>query len=108
MSGQLFFFIQAYALAIFLALWWIIGRSDWLYQKITHRHLFFGAAAVSLGYLILLFNTLLGVWGKAAVFYLWGFYSAAAFHFLLCSLTAVSLWAFKVWPAGDAKLFIFL
>ncbi len=93
---------------LFAVLWVVVGVGDVREQRVRHRYIRLGAAAVAFGYLLLLSNTVLGVLGHSSRFHYWGFYSAAGEHMALAAGAALLLWALRVWPAGDAKLFILL
>lgn len=100
--------VRVWAWGFFAWLWVVITRGDWYYQQIKHRPLLFGLGAASLGYAALAINTLAGIWGKSAHFHYWGYYWAAGGHVFLCAFSGLGLWVFRVWPAGDAKLFMLL
>lgn len=86
--------IRICAFGLFALFWVIIGWQDFQQKKIRHLYLGYGMAAVFLGYAI----------SRPC----WPFYQSMAGDVLLCAMAAVALWMVRVWPAGDAKLFIFL
>jgi hypothetical protein len=100
--------VRSAALLHFSVMWFLVARGDWKEQRIAHRYLTIGLAGAAVGYAALLANTGLGVFAKVHWFHYWDFYRALASHFFLCAAAAMALWIFRIWPAGDAKLFMFL
>jgi hypothetical protein len=91
-----------------MVLWGLIGYTDFSRQRIQHRYLFWGAAAAATGYLLLIGGWLLRSGDLASLLHPHGFFRGVVTHVLLCVLAAMGLWQFRVWPAGDAKLFVLL
>lgn len=100
--------LQGGAWVLFLALWFMISRSDFRDQRIQHRHLLIGAWAALAGYSILLVSSVLGSRGYLSIFYRWAFYGDLTSHAVLSAAAALALWWARIWPAGDAKLFALL
>jgi hypothetical protein len=92
----------------FAGLWAVVGYADATHQKIRHAHLFYGLLAAAAGYALLLAHTGLGIAGWTSRYFFWGFYAAAAAHVALSAVVAMALWQLRIWPAGDAKLFVLL
>ena len=98
-------------------LFWSFGVyaavSDFRRRRIDNRLIVIGLGAALLGYAYLACNTLLGSHRLSfAGLGLWylpaSFYPQVALHAGLCVVAAITLWYLRVWPAGDAKLFILL
>jgi hypothetical protein len=96
------------AWAAFLVLWGRLAARDWKEQKILHRDLRLGALFALACYLLLFGSTLLGALGRAGVFYSWEFYRDFLWHLAATTVAGLGLWRARIWPAGDAKLFLFL
>lgn len=86
--------VSIYAFCLFILLWIAIGWQDWWLQRVKHKSLLYGSVGVCLGYGFLLIGG--------------GFPYSPVTHFSLCIMAAMALWFLRVWPAGDAKLYIFL
>lgn len=99
---------RLYAWGVFFFAWLQIGRGDWLHQKIRNSYLRYWSRWILLAYVPLLGGTLLGRHGFLEQFLQWEYYGDLAFYLLLSAASAAVLWRLNVWPAGDAKLFVFL
>ena len=109
MSSRLFLHgVRGLAFIGFLVLWGVVGWSDWTKQRIFHRFLGWGMAGAALGYLLLFGNSILGAMGKVDTFHLVPYYLECGRQVLLCGMAGMLLWQLRVWPAGDAKLFMLL
>lgn len=106
--GRLILSIQVVAWAAFVYLWARLSVKDWRDQKIQHRDLRSASALVAGAYALLALSTGLGALGVSRHFYTVWFYRDLAAHLCLSAAAAMGLWAARVWPAGDAKLFMFL
>lgn len=100
--------VQLTAWGGFIYLWIRLSLKDWKDQKILHRDMLAATGFVAAAYALLLLSTLLGVLGWTSIYYRWEFYRDLLAHMLLSCAAAMGLWAGRVWPAGDAKLFMFL
>lgn len=100
--------IRGTAWAAFLVLWVRLASRDWKEQKILHRDLKLGAMFAAACYLLMLGSTLLGALGRSGVFYSWEFYRDFLWHLAATTVAGLGLWRARIWPAGDAKLFLFL
>lgn len=100
--------LQVYAWAAFLAAWAHMGWVDWTQQKIRNKYLLFWLRFAVLGYALLAAHTLSGSWGYLSTYLLWGYYRALGLYVGFSALAAYALWALRVWPAGDVKLFALL
>lgn len=85
-----------------------LSTRDWRVQKIAHGDLLLGAALAAGAYALLASNSLLGAAGKSEVYHHGAFFVDLASHFALSVLAALGLWKARIWPAGDAKLFLLL
>lgn len=108
MNGPALLLPRLFAGGLFVVLWLAIGREDFLYQKVKNRRLAQGALAVAAGYLVLALSVALAWSPSLAVKFMAGFLPLAAVNVVLCAAAAIFLWYFKVWPAGDVKLFTLL
>ena len=100
--------VQDFALTVFVALWVVVGAGDLSHQKIRHRVMLGGSAAVAAAYAALLIVTILGEYGWVHRFLLPPYYHVILSHVALCVFAALALWKLGVWPAGDAKLFVLI
>lgn len=96
------------AWAAFLVLWGRLAARDWKEQKILHRDLRLGAIFAVVCYGLMLGSTVLGAFGRAGVFYSWEFYRDFVWHLAATLVAGLGMWRARIWPAGDAKLFLFL
>lgn len=99
---------RLYAWIVFLLAWLQIGRGDWLHQKIRNSYLRYWSRLILPAYAVLLAGTALGRHGFLEQFLQWEYYGDLLFYLLLSAASAGVLWRLNVWPAGDAKLFLFL
>ena len=103
------FLVRTAWLFLFPYYWWTCSLRDIQRHDIPHRVLGQMTVLAALGYFLLARGTFLA--GRAATsgpWYHWGFYRDAMIHAALCLAAAQALWWFKIWPAGDAKLFTVL
>jgi len=103
--------LRACSAVVFGLAWVFISLRDIKERKVLNRTLLLGAAFAACGYALLAADTALataGVVSRAHPFYVWGFFRASLLHALMCFGAALALWAFGIWPAGDAKLFALL
>lgn len=103
--------IQGWVFLGFLALGSVTAYEDWRERKIRNRWISAGLGFCLAVFVYYGFNSVLGFWGvrlgPLGEFY-WppGYYTAVGVHVLLSIVSAVALWRWGVWPAGDAKLFV--
>lgn len=107
-AGLLLRAVQALAWLAFVFLWVRLSLKDWKDQKILHRDLRAATGFIAAAYGLLAFSTAAGALGWTAIFYSWEFYRDLLIHLTFSCAAALGLWAGRVWPAGDAKLFMFL
>ncbi|MBI5210515.1 MAG: hypothetical protein HY927_11145 [Elusimicrobia bacterium] len=105
MSFNLLFLLALVALGL------TVSYEDWRERKIRNRWLLLGMGAGLAGYGYLLLNTVMGTLGLKAFFlgeyYLpSSFYPLAAVHVALVAAAGLGMWYLRIWPAGDAKLYI--
>jgi hypothetical protein len=100
--------IRLFAWTGFLVMAWRLSLHDWRVQKIPHRELRVGAGLVVCAYALLALDTVLGLTGRAGTYFNWNFYRDLLLHLILSAVAALGLWRVRVWPAGDAKLFLLL
>lgn len=100
-------FVAPVSMLAFAALWALIGYTDFARQRIQHRYLFWGLWVVAAGYLVMAAAAAAGP-GWRELLHPHGFFRVAGTHVLLSGMAAVALWQFRIWPAGDAKLFLLL
>ncbi len=86
---------------------------DMARRKVANRWIVAALAASALALAVMGLGTLLGArqasfLGLGTRYLPPGFYVEAGVHFLLSAAAAIALWYLRVWPAGDAKLFIAL
>jgi hypothetical protein len=91
--------LQSCALLAFVGLWVAIAREDALRKKVRHSWLLCGAALGAAGYAAAWMDS--GALGGA-------FIEVAARHAAVSAAVAIGFWLLKIWPAGDAKLFVLL
>lgn len=108
LSRALFLSIRACAWAGFVVMAWRLSVKDWRIQKIQHRELSLGAGLAAAAYALLLADTLLGVAGVTETYLRLNFYGDLFVHLVLTTAAALGLWRLRVWPAGDAKLYLLL
>lgn len=107
-AGLLLPAVQYTAWAAFLVLWARLAARDWKEQKILHRDLRLGALFVLVCYALILASTVLGAFGLSRIFYSWEFYRDFLWHLAATTVAGLGLWRARIWPAGDAKLYLFL
>lgn len=107
-AGLLLRSIQVVAWGGFVYLWVRLSLKDWKDQKILHRDLRAAAIFVAASYGLLALSTALGGLGYTEIYYSWAFYKDLSLHLALSCAAALALWGARIWPAGDAKLFMFL
>lgn len=86
---------------------------DFRFGKITNRVIICGLVAGGTGYMFLLVNSILGYWrmefvGLGTYYLPLSFYPRVLIYAGLSLAAALTLWYLRIWPAGDAKLFIVL
>lgn len=106
--GYLLPSIQLLSWIVFLGLWVLISTSDLAQKKILHRDLLFGSIFAGVCYSLMFAGTVLGHFGRIAIYYHWIFYQDLLSHIVIACAAALALWWARIWPAGDAKLFILL
>ncbi len=107
-AGALLPVVRWTAWAAFLVLWARLASRDWKEQKILHRDLRLGVLFAATCYALMLGSTVLGAFGVTHVFYSWEFYRDFLWHLAATTVAGLGLWRARIWPAGDAKLFLFL
>ncbi|TBR17546.1 hypothetical protein EPO15_16710 [bacterium] len=90
--------------AAFAALCGAFTWTDFRVKKIRNRALLAGLAAALAGYAALGFWT----WRAEGRFYVSDYYADAARHVGTAWAAGLGLWLLRLWPAGDAKLFMVL
>lgn len=88
--------------------WWgvsVVGV-DMASRKIPNSKIILGFRLLLLALGLLLVNSALGAYGRAASYLNWNFYWLWCAHFSWAALAGVVLWYSGIWPAGDAKFFI--
>jgi|GEM_PF-2027285 len=100
--------VRVFAWAGFAVLALRMSIKDARVQKIMHRELSLGALLAAGAYVLLAGNTLLGLAGYSRAWFFGSFYLDLLIHLALTAAAAVGLWQLRVWPAGDAKLFLLL
>ncbi|MBI4051092.1 MAG: hypothetical protein HY400_01155 [Elusimicrobia bacterium] len=93
--------IRALAYVAFWGLGMVAVWDDFRFQKVRNQWIVLGLLLSGLGYLSL---GIPGVWERIPVSFYWN----AGLHVGLCFLAGVCLWYLRIWPAGDAKLYIVL
>ena len=96
---------------ILLLMGLVVSFEDWREKKIRNKWIFSGLALVLGGYGYLFINSMLGyskhLWmGMGEIYLPWSFYPMAAGHAALVVVTGLLTWWLRLWPAGDAKLYI--
>ena len=100
--------VSVLAWAAFLGAWAQMGYVDRTEQKIRNRYLGLWMKAAALGYLVLLAHSLTGLFSAGTGYLLAGYYAALGRYLLVSVLAAYALWALRIWPAGDVKLYVLL
>ncbi|HBL18505.1 MAG: hypothetical protein A2X36_10695 [Elusimicrobia bacterium GWA2_69_24] len=105
--------LNPFFLTLFLFLGAAASCEDWRKQRVSNRWILLGLGACAFGYGYLLLNSLLGHWKLRFLFlgevYLpFSFYPLLLLHAALVTAAALFAWWIRVWPAGDAKLYIVL
>lgn len=90
--------------AAFAALAATFTWTDFRVKKIRNRALLAGLAAALVGYAVLGFWT----WRAEGRFYVLDYYADAGRHVATAWAAGLGLWILRLWPAGDAKLFMVL
>lgn len=95
----------------FLWIAWKVSIEDLRSSRIRNFWILLGikisAAAVAVLLVMSILDSLgFSLWGLTQPAPIFKFYLHLLKHFLLVSLAAVVLWKFRIWPAGDAKLFM--
>lgn len=90
--------------AAFLSLLGAFSWTDYRLKKIRNRALLAGLAAAALGYAALAFWT----WRAEGRFFVQAYYADAARSVAAAWAAGLGLWLLRMWPAGDAKLFMML
>ncbi len=88
--------------SIFLLIGVFSSWSDFKTRRVPNRLIIAAFIVVSIGYIVL--------------FWLWPFkyllrlqyFNSILIHLLLSAILALGLWYWRIWPAGDAKLFVFM
>jgi hypothetical protein len=93
----------AFALA-----WAQMGWADWREQKIRNRLLGRWLMIILAGYALLVVQTVLGERGVVRTHIVWPYYSAVLGYVAVSAAAAYALWALRIWPAGDVKLYVLL
>lgn len=101
-------FIEVSAFAAFALAWAQMGWVDWNEQKIRNRLLVRWLALVLAAYALLAAHTFLGERGLVSSHIVWSYYGAALAYAAVSAGAGYALWALRVWPAGDVKLFVLL
>jgi len=100
--------VRVFAWAGFAAMAWKLSATDARIQKIQHRELVLGAW-LSLGaYVLLAADTGLGMMGWTDNWLRGPFYADLFIHLALTAAAAIGLWRLRIWPAGDAKLYLLI
>ncbi|MHB2026980.1 MAG: hypothetical protein ACYCPQ_10180 [Elusimicrobiota bacterium] len=102
--------------AIFAGIFYIIGMGaaieDWKKSQVSNEWILVGVSGAILGYLILAIRTFLGIFAakahRPALYFFPGFYRDSAIHIFLAGSAAIAFWHWRIWPAGDAKLYFVL
>lgn len=100
--------VQAAAWLVFSGLWYLISKSDDAQKKIRHKDLLYGMGFAAVCYGLMFLGTVLGRLGYVAIYYHLAFYRDLLAHVVVAVAAALALWVARVWPAGDAKLFVLL
>ncbi|MDE2291149.1 MAG: hypothetical protein KGL53_03615, partial [Elusimicrobia bacterium] len=90
--------------AVFAVLFGVFAWTDLRYKKVRNGAVLAGLAAAAVGYAALALWT----WRAEGRFLIWSFYGAAAWRVAVAWAAALLLWELRLWPAGDAKLFMML
>jgi hypothetical protein len=101
-------FIEVSAFAAFALAWAQMGWADWNEQKIRNRLLarWFGLIVAAYG--LLAAHTVLGERGVVSSHIVWSYYGAALAYVAVSCAAGGVLWALRIWPAGDVKLYVLL
>ncbi|MFA5139921.1 MAG: hypothetical protein WC728_11875 [Elusimicrobiota bacterium] len=103
--------LQLALYVFFVSFGMVVSYEDWKAQKIRNRWILWGVGACGAALLYLFVNSLFGHWkmrwwGLGEYYLPLGFYPRVALHLLLAGSAGVALWFGRLWPAGDAKLYI--
>lgn len=98
---------QTVSIAAFLFFWWRFAEEDIRGLKIKNAMLKRAFLFVGVFYLILAVNSFLGYLSLTRIYHNPFFYQNCALHIVLAALLGISFWVLKIWPAGDAKLFVY-
>lgn len=97
-AGRFLLFVSVYGWAAFLSGWLRMGLGDWTEQRIRHAQLRLWS------FLTLGACAALALSGTLS----WSWWASFALHAGASAGAAWLLWALRVWPAGDVKLFALL
>ncbi len=101
-------FIEFATYAAFALAWAQMGWADWKEQKIRNRLLGLWLKIIVAGYALLLAQTALGSRGVVSTYIVWPYYAATLGYVAASAGAAYALWALRIWPAGDVKLYVLL
>ncbi|MBI3297823.1 MAG: hypothetical protein HYZ75_06655 [Elusimicrobia bacterium] len=96
--------VRLAAWAAFMVLFGVFAWTDLRVKKIRNGALAWGLASALTGYAALAFWT----WRAEGMYLVWPFYGAALAHAAAAWAAGLALWQLRLWPAGDAKLFMML
>ncbi len=99
---------SVYAWGAFLSGWARMGWIDWSEQRIRHRYLVRWGLAAAAGYALLAAHSGLALAHLAGGGLTPAWWRAWSVHLAVSVAAAGLLWALRVWPAGDVKLFVLL
>lgn len=90
-----------------------ISYEDWRTRKIRNLWILFCLGVCAAGFGWMLLNSLFGHWkwrwlGIGWYYMPLALYPRVALHMVLVTAAGLGLWWFRLWPAGDAKLYIVL
>lgn len=101
-------FIEVAAFSAFALAWAQMGWADWNEQKIRNRLLGRWLALILAAYALLAAHTALGERGVYSSHIVWSYYGAVLAYAAVSAGAGYALWALRIWPAGDVKLFVLL
>jgi hypothetical protein len=107
-AGTFLLCVSVFGWAAFLTGWLRMGLGDWTEQRIRHAQLVTWSRLTGLGCAALAAHSIVGAlgWVKGSLGAAW--WAGFAFHAAVSAAAAWLLWALRVWPAGDVKLFTLL
>ncbi|HEX4048473.1 MAG TPA: hypothetical protein VH309_11590, partial [Elusimicrobiota bacterium] len=100
--------VEGAAFAAFAVAWAQMGWADWKEQKIRNRLLGRWLKLILAVYAALVAQTVLGENGIVHSHIVWAYYAAALGYVAVSAGAGYALWALRIWPAGDVKLFVLL